>query len=297
MKKVFETLWAENAPILMMLKPLAWLYEACNRIHRFLYESGIFKQYIFSTPVIVVGNIFVGGTGKTPTVIALAEKYTQEGKKVGIISRGYGAKAAHYPIHVKAGHDPSIVGDEPLLIAESTSAMVVCDPNRVRGIRYLINAGCDLILSDDGLQHYRLKPSRSIAVHPADWQGSTDVLPAGPMREPLSRLAAFDEVIFMDDTKREYFCRDHQGNTVEFIYLPQDLLVMVGIAQPARLFAFLDKQGIRFTPHIFPDHYAFTQNDFSQISAPILMTTKDWVKCRHFAWRQPVYVIGYRVKI
>jgi tetraacyldisaccharide 4'-kinase len=292
MKKL-ENAWSTNAPWLILLKPISWIYGAANKLHRLLYEKGILKQTSFNVPVIVVGNIMAGGTGKTPTVIALAKQYQASGKNVGIISRGYGATAAHYPVQVKQGDNPAQVGDEPLLILEKTNAMVVCDPDRVRGIQYLINAGCDLIISDDGLQHYRLKPSMCIVVHPKHWMGSTDVLPAGPMREPLSRLQAFDKVLYIDDSMRKFECKDREGRAVEFSALPEHLNVVVGIAQPKRLFDFLDGLSIKYTRFVFPDHYAFTPADFATIDGPILMTSKDWVKCRGFSLKQKIYVIDY----
>ncbi|MFI4956844.1 MAG: tetraacyldisaccharide 4'-kinase [Gammaproteobacteria bacterium] len=295
MKQTIEHAWTTNASWLILLKPLSWIYLFANKIHRLLYETGILKQISFNVPVIVVGNILAGGTGKTPTVIALAKQYHASGKKVGIISRGYGAHAAHYPVCVKSGDEPAQVGDEPLLIVEKTNAMVVCDPDRVRGIQYLIKAGCDLIISDDGLQHYRLKPSMRIAVHPKNWTGSTDVLPAGPFREPLSRLQAFDKVLYIDDSMRRYECTDREGHVVEFSSLPQDLHVVIGIAQPQRLFDFLDSLSLKYTRHIFADHHAFVPTDFVKIDGPILMTSKDWVKCRMFEWKQPVFVVDYQI--
>ncbi len=298
---MFEKAWAQRAPWLTLMIPLSYMYGALQWLHRKSYEWGILKQTSFNMPVIVVGNIFVGGTGKTPTVIALAQRYTSEGKRVGVVSRGYGARASHYPILVKSGDKVSVAGDEPLLIAESTQATVVCDPHRVRGIQYLIKLGCDLIICDDGLQHYRLKPSTTIALHPAEWSGSSYLLPAGPLREPLSRLKSFDQVIMMDDSKRELYCRDADGCGVDFDQLPQHLQVVVGIAQPERLFRFLDTLSLQYEPHIFPDHYAFTPDDFVNIAGPILMTEKDWVKCRAFCrdGSPPlkIYIVGYRIHL
>lgn len=296
MIKAIEKAWSTNASWLVVLKPFSWIYWILQRAHRTLYESGWLMQTSFQVPVIVVGNIFVGGTGKTPTVLFLAKRYLNEGKKVGIVSRGYRGLSMHYPRWVKSTDDPADVGDEPLLLAQSCDAMVVCDPKRVRGIQYCVDHGCDLIICDDGLQHYRLKPSRRIAVHPGDWKGATDVLPAGPLREPMNRLSAFDEVIYMDDTKRHYYCEDQHGNAIAFEALPKNLQVVTGIAQPERLLRYLDKHNIHYQAHLFSDHYPFRQEDFNLIQGPILMTTKDWVKCRAFHWNQPVYIAGYTLK-
>ncbi len=265
---MFEKAWAQRSSWLVLMIPLSYIYGVLQSLHRQLYEWGFLKKISFDIPVIVVGNIFVGGTGKTPTVIALAKQYLSEGKRVGVLSRGYGARASHYPILVKPTDDVSLAGDEPLLIAESTQATVVCDPDRVRGVRYLMELGCDMIICDDGLQHYRLKPSKTIALHPADWAGSPYLLPAGSFREPLSRLKSFDQVIMMDDSKRQLYCRDADGHPVNFAELPHDLHVVVGIAQPERLFRFLDTLSIRYEKHIFPDHYLFRPADFLSIPGP-----------------------------
>lgn len=294
---LLQKAWHQHSCWLILLLPLSWLYGLGQRIHRFLYESGLLKRTAFDVPVIVVGNIMAGGTGKTPVVIALAKQYAAQGKKVGIISRGYGARAAHYPLWVKRDDDPAIAGDEPVLLAESTTATVMCDPDRVRGVRALIDAGCDLIISDDGLQHYPLKPSKRIVVHPADWQGATALLPAGPFREPLSRLAEMDEVLYLDNTHRRYVCTTASGEAVDIQALPSPIHVVVGIAQPERLFRFLEANKVAYQPHVFPDHHPFIQADFREISGPVLMTHKDWVKCRRLAWNAPVYIIHYEIAL
>ncbi len=295
MKKIFEKAWLENAAWLIFLIPLSWMYGLVIKLRRILYEKNILQRTEFDIPVIVVGNILAGGTGKTPAVIAFAEEWKAKNKKVGIISRGYGGISTHYPIEVEEDSDPAQVGDEPLLIKHMTGAVVVCDPDRVRGINFLVNAGCEVVLSDDGLQHYRLKPSRTLVVHPADWKGSTHLLPAGPFREPLNRLSAYDQVLLMDDTKRIFYCTDPEGNEIACSALPKHVNVVVGIAQPGRLLVYLDKCQITYTSRIFPDHYLFTANDFKNINGPILMTTKDWVKCQRLGLTKPVYVIGYRL--
>ena len=254
-------------------------------------------------PVVVIGNINVGGTGKTPLTCQLVKRINETGINVGIISRGYGSKAPHYPYLLAKNERASIVGDEPKLLRDRLGCPVVIGPDRNAAIELLSQQGIDLILSDDGLQHYKMARDYEIVVLDAKRQlGNNWLLPAGPLREGAWRLDTVDAVILNGVTKiasaKE---NEEQGMAIvpsswvnaktgerkllDF-FAGKELHAVVGIGNPQRFFATLDSLSVKYQEHIFADHHAFTQTDLdiaNEYSQCIVMTEKDWVKCAAFA--------------
>jgi tetraacyldisaccharide 4'-kinase len=302
----FTDIWYKDLVIGTWLMPLGFFFSDIARFRKFLYRIGVFKTQKLAVPVIVVGNITVGGTGKTPLVIALAKLLTEKGYKVGIISRGYGGDAV--PRLVSPVSDPKQVGDEAVLMAQKTACPVAVAPLRIEaGLLLLANAQCDLILSDDGLQHYALHRDVEIAVVDGERRfGNGYCLPAGPLREPIHRLQTVDFIV-VNGTKTEANEYEMHLTGVTAINLStgeekplavfkdeNNLHAVAGIGHPARFFALLSKAGLQFEEHEFPDHYDFVSTDIA-LNNTVLMTEKDAVKCRAFAslqhWFVPVTAI------
>jgi tetraacyldisaccharide 4'-kinase len=251
-----------------------------------------------------VGNISVGGSGKTPFVIWLAQYLQKQGWHPGIISRGYGGKADHYPCSVQHDSLAAEVGDEPLLIHQRTQCPVVVAPDRVAaGQQLLAENYCNVIITDDGLQHYRLDRYMEIVIIDAKrGLGNQLCLPAGPLREPLSRLETVDFKIFHGESDSQRLTmqlqlqqavqlknNNHQKSLTEFAETP--VYAVAGIGHPQRFFDQLQQLGLTIIPHAFADHHAYTEADFQFAKAyPILMTEKDAVKCLGFATENMWYV-------
>lgn len=260
-------------------------------------------------PILVVGNISVGGNGKTPVVVWLVEQLHQRGLKVGVISRGYGGKNKFFPQLVTASSDPDLMGDEPVLIAQRTLAPVAISPNRQESIELLLSQfELDLIIADDGLQHYALQRDLEwIVVDGVRRFGNGFVLPAGSLRELPSRLASVQAVIcnggkalqgehqMQLETK---FIVNLKTNEKVFIqdFIGKSVIAMAGIGYPPRFFAMLEQHGMHLkSVNVFNDHQAYTLTQLCEIeseSLPLLMTEKDAVKCRAFAkenwWYVPI---------
>lgn len=262
-----------------------------------------------AAPVIVVGNIAVGGTGKTPFVIWLVERLREWGWKPGVVSRGYGGNSNTWPRRVDAASDPAEVGDEPVLIATRARCPVVVGPDRRAAAQLLLADGAaDIVVSDDGLQHYRLWRDLEIVVVDASrGLGNGQLLPAGPLREPAARLGEVGLVVANGTgwtapagrqiTMRLYATAAHalQGDAVRPIaaFAGQTVHAVAGIGNPARFFSMLSQQGIQLVMHPFPDHHPFQAADLDfGDGLPVLMTEKDAVKCRAFGdgsrWVVPV---------
>ncbi|AWL11640.1 Tetraacyldisaccharide 4'-kinase [Saliniradius amylolyticus] len=296
--------WYQGSFWLWLLAPLAlvfWLLSACRR---WAYRQGLKKSCRVSAPVIVVGNITVGGTGKTPMVIRLCQWLRQQGYHPGVISRGYGGKAPHYPLTVAKDSNPRVVGDEPLLIRQHLPCPLVVDPDRVRGAQYLVEQHrCDVIVSDDGLQHYRLQ--RDIEIVVIDGQrrlGNGYLLPMGPLREGAWRLSQSDFVVVNGGTAKagEHLMTLESGQLVNVKYpnqtrslasLNRPVMAVAGIGHPDRFFKLLESKGVRLSEaRAFSDHHPFCESDLPD--DVVLMTEKDAVKCRPFArsqwWYLPV---------
>lgn len=272
-----------------------------------MYQSNLLTSVKLEVPVVVVGNITVGGTGKTPLVIALAELLKQEGYRVGLVSRGYGGKARSWPQQVRPDSDPVIVGDEPVLMARNCGVPMAVGPDRVAAAQALLkHNNIDLIISDDGLQHYALQRDIEIAVIDGVRRfGNGYCLPAGPLREPRSRLSEVDFVIANGLASRmEYPMQVQFGNIRNLEtgkersldYLSgKKVHAVAGIGNPDRFFEQLKKNGLEIIEHPFPDHHVYQNGDLEfGDQLPVIMTEKDAVKCRRYtgsnAWYIPVSV-------
>ena len=298
--------WYEPRPP-MGLVPLSRLFCGAVAVRRMAYRHGWKQSAQLPVPVIVVGNLTVGGTGKTPLTIWLAEFLTQAGYKPGIISRGYGGRKLTHPLAVNATSDPAEMGDEPVLLAQRTGCPVYVFPLRAEaGRKLLADTDCDIIIADDGLQHYALARDVEIAVVDGERRfGNGECLPAGPLREPPERLDSVDLVVSRGKAQNnEFLLTLTLGDAVnlaeatlrkpltEFIG-NQRLYAVAGIGHPGGFFADLRQTGLSFEEHAFPDHYQFTAEDLNfGEDATVLMTEKDAVKCRGFAserfWTVPL---------
>ncbi|HEX3631017.1 MAG TPA: tetraacyldisaccharide 4'-kinase [Casimicrobiaceae bacterium] len=294
-------------PLSVLLAPAALAFRAATVIRRGLYRRGVFRTEHLPVPVIVVGNITVGGSGKTPLTIALASELASRGWHPGIVSRGYRA-TTRAPRAVGIDDDPDAVGDEPLLLAR-TGLPVWIGADRPAAARALLAAhpDRDLIIADDGLQHYALARDIEIAVIDASrGLGNGLPLPAGPLREPPARLGAVDAIVYLGgagDSRREFamtlagerFVRlDDTAVSADAVrFRSGEVHAVAGIGDPKRFFAQLAALGIAAHCHPFPDHHRYVPADLALPGATaILMTEKDAVKCRRFAddrcWALPV---------
>ncbi len=301
-----DALWYRNSPLGLALAPLGWLYCAGAIVRRAAYRFGVVRVGRVGAPVIVVGNISVGGTGKTPLVIWIARFLQSRGLRPGIVSRGYRGRAKKWPQQVRPDSDPVMVGDEPVLLARATRCPVAADPDRLRAARSLLaDAECDVIISDDGLQHLALGRDVEIAViDGVRRHGNRRCLPAGPLREPVSRLASVDLVVASGGgIAGEFDMRMRAGDAVcladETLSRPLDTFAVgsvhavCGIGHPERFFDTLERAGLGLVRHRFPDHHDFSAADIDfDDRLAVLMTDKDAVKCRRFAdarhWSIPV---------
>lgn len=299
---------------LLPLVPLSWLFGAVAGLRRAAYRSGLRQSERLRVPIIVVGNLIAGGAGKTPLVLAIAEALKAAGWRPGIISRGYGVDVAG-PRLV----DPEAVlassGDEPQLLARRSGLPVAVCRDRVAAGRFLLaeRPETNVLISDDGLQHYRLARDVEIAVFDGRGAGNGHLLPAGPLREPLTRLAALDAIVLNGGDVPEN-CVSRVGGRVFDMRLKGDSFVSLadpaqhcgaeglrgkrlhafaGIGDPARFFRHLASLGLEVVAHPFPDHHAYAAADFADAAGGvILLTEKDAVKCAGLikgeAWVLPV---------
>ncbi|ABL02560.1 lipid-A-disaccharide kinase [Candidatus Ruthia magnifica str. Cm (Calyptogena magnifica)] len=285
------------------LLPISGIFYLVSVFRKWLYRVNFFKVQKFKYPVIVVGNITVGGTGKTPIVIALAQYFKQQGKQVGIVSRGYGG--AHHQGSLLVNKDTNVYlsGDEPLLIALQTDLPVMINKNRAKAVKDLINqCQVDLIISDDGLQHYKMDRDVEIVVIDGIKRfGNGFFLPLGPLRESITRLKSVDFVInnaglcageFSVKLTLKMFVNVKTGEEKSLNYFKGKYCHGVaGIGHPERFFNALIRLGINLEHHIFADHYIYQQSDLVfEDNHPILMTAKDCVKCTQFENDQMWYL-------
>jgi tetraacyldisaccharide 4'-kinase len=305
----YPKFWQRRSFLAYLLLPIAGIFYLIIKLRYFLYHSHFFKSTKFSVPVIIVGNITVGGTGKTPFVIWLAEHLQQQGKKPGIVSRGYGSKAPYYPYAVRPDSDYCEVGDEALVIVRRTKCPMVIGANRVAAVQKLLaTTDCDVVISDDGLQHYALGREQEIVLVDGDRRfGNGFLLPAGPLREPISRLKSVNQVIIngvdmhIIPAKKLYpICFNnpsYRGLTAVSIseFIGKTVHAVAGIGNPQKFFTLLENIGIKVIPHPFPDHNQFIAQDLNfDDDLPIIMTEKDAVKCERFelknCWYLPVKI-------
>ena len=294
--------WVRTGVLTVLLSPLALLFSVVSGLRRLAYRRGWLKAISVGVPVIIVGNITAGGSGKTPLVIWLVTWLRAQGYRPGVVSRGYGG-SAHGCVEVQPDSLAAEVGDEPLLIRAKTDAPVVVGRDRVAAARSLIaHHQVDLIIADDGLQHYRLHRDIELTViDAATGLGNGWLLPAGPLREPKSRLRSVDAVIQVvrgstlpirhwpvptwrvDYTAGQAYRLLAPQEKVALGNLPsRDWLAITGIGRPQGFFDMLQARGVRFSPRAFADHHAFKEADLPADGA-VLMTEKDAVKCIGFA--------------
>jgi len=307
--KRLDHYWYSINIISVILLPLSGLFCLLSLVRRLLYKSAVLQSYQAPIPVIVVGNISVGGTGKTPLIIELAKVIKSKGKKPGIISRGYGARADSWPQIVSGSSTADLVGDEPLLIFETTGFPVVVGPDRRQDIELLIEKfDCDVILSDDGMQHYKLNRDIEIAVIDAKRMfGNGLCIPSGPLRERTTRLKQVDIVLYNGGNEDQaaftlqaaecIALNDENSLTASLdSFSGKTVHAVAGIGNPQRFFTMLEKHDITVIRHAFSDHYYFNLSDleFSD-ELPVLMTEKDAVKCKQFDlsnhWSVPVELV------
>ena len=317
--RLIEKVWFNDHPakwlLVPLLLPLSAIFWLLSALRRLSFSTGLLSTPTLNKPVIVVGNIGVGGNGKTPVVIYLVELLTQLGKKPGVISRGYGGNAPHYPYLLDKTSSTEQAGDEPILIYRRCKVPVVVGSKRIASANLLIEQGCDIIISDDGLQHYRLpRDIELLIVDGKRLYGNGLLLPAGPLREGKWRLASSDLVIYngqRDNSPRhknlanlamtlcaKEVCNLNTGQFMpihEFVSLNNNVNAIAGIGAPQRFFdTLIEKQFNLIKAKGFVDHHRFSLADFSQFddNIPLLMTEKDAVKCQRFCrsnwWYLPV---------
>lgn len=305
-----EQRWYQDKPPPLALRPLASLFEALARRRRSDYlakrESG--SLWRPSIPVIVVGNITVGGTGKTPMVIALVEHLRAQGWRPGIVSRGYGGNPPELPLRVNEDTPVEACGDEPFMIYRRLKLPLYIDPDRRRAAEQLVQDGeCDIILSDDGMQHYGLHRDMELLVLDGErGLGNRSCLPAGPLREPAGRIEEVDAVLVNGKLNRPLAVSAPMfeltlapgalhnmvtGDCLELEAIPAEVHAVAGIGNPQRFFNTLVQMGSKVEGHVFPDHFSYSRQDIEfKDNKPVIMTEKDAVKCLGFASEQHWYL-------
>lgn len=307
---MIDKLWYGRHPLSWLLWPFATLYRVSVSFRRCYLQY--FRQQQFPVPIIIVGNLTVGGVGKTPLVIALAKQLSLRGVRVGIVSRGYRANVNHYPYKVSIDDDALFVGDEPLLLAKKTGCPVVIAPKRVDAVQFLLdNYQSQIIISDDGLQHYAM--GRAIEIVVIDGLrglGNGLCLPAGPLRESARRLQQADFIVVNGaSSANDHVSRDLAktlsnglySKTYRLALVPGELTSLVSatpinieelnypvaavaaIGNPNRFFATLEALGVAFNPYPFADHHFFHPEELNFVEKIVVMTEKDAVKCQSFA--------------
>jgi len=301
--KFIEALWYGKNHLAWFFLPVSWIYCGLVLIRRWLYRVGILTSSSLPVPIVVIGNIAVGGTGKTPLLISLCELLEAQGIKAGVISRGYRGDFSG-EMMVAENSSPLEVGDEPFLIARRTKCPVSVGRDRVAAARLLLEKNkCDIILSDDGLQHYKMRRDYEIAVvDTARWHGNGFCLPAGPLREPIKRLQQADLVVYHGTTDQDYCFNLNLSDAVNLVtgevksiveFAGNELHAIAGIGRPARFFDQLRDRGLTIIEHAFQDHHIYNETDLDfKDEKIVMMTEKDAVKChfysRNNAWYVPV---------
>jgi tetraacyldisaccharide 4'-kinase len=291
-----ERHWYRLTPVSLLLWPLSLIFCALVQLRRLLYRLGWLRQTRLAVPVIVVGNITVGGTGKTPLVIWLADFLRQAGYRPGIVTRGYRGNSQTWPVAVTPQTPAEQVGDEAVLLARRSGCPVFAGPDRVTAAQQHVLEGCNVIVSDDGLQHYRLRRDLEIAVIDSTRRfGNRLCLPAGPLREPISRLRSVSlrvangvpeagELGMALVPTGFYNLANKAQHALTGQFRTGPVHAVAGIGNPERFFSSLRGLGLKVIPHPFPDHHAFQGGDLEfDDDRPVILTEKDAVKCEPFA--------------
>ena len=298
LSQALNTLWYGKSPVRWLLWPASLAYLGLARLRRAAYERGTLAAVELPVPVIVVGNVSVGGTGKTPFIIWLSAQLKARGLRVGILTRGYRGGAADWPRLVTGETPAAEVGDEAVLLARRTECPVAAGPDRIAAARLLLDAGgLDVLLSDDGLQHYRLARRFEIAVvDGVRGMGNGLCLPAGPLREPEERLRSVDAIVVNGGkwghagvfraeavVTQVYRVTDRTARTLES-FKKEQVHAVAGIGNPQRFFDLLSDAGLDVTPHPLEDHADLAPEDLTfEEPGAVLVTEKDAVKCEGFA--------------
>ena len=292
--------WYEGGSTYRLLLPLSGLYWLLIGLRRCLYRFGVLNTHRAVVPVIVVGNITTGGTGKTPVTVWLARELRARGFSPGIVSRGYGGSRSSSSMRVDSASDPAMVGDEPVLLSRLSGCPVVVDADRFRAAEMLVEDGANLVIADDGLQHYRLERTYDICViDGARGLGNRHLLPAGPLRDTISRLGEVDQVLLNGSLQAQADVLSVvEQNAIEFELVAVEVSRLNGsltrpidrfegttvhgvaaIGNPGRFFDLLRAHGMQVIEHAFPDHARLSAGelDFGD-DFDILMTEKDAVK-------------------
>lgn len=314
--------WYNKSLMVWLLLPFTLIFWCLSALRRLAFTIGIKPQYKSNIPIVIVGNISVGGNGKTPLVISLVEYFQAQGYTPVVLSRGYGGTQNDFPHVVTQDCSPSLVGDEPALIKNRLKCEVVIDPKRARACKYVeLNTNADIIICDDGMQHYALGRDIELCVIDKRGLGNGFLMPMGPLRETAKRLSTVDTILL--NTNDEQFAA-LQGNSLQNISTPlyqmrlkashwvnlhneeikdvsnfssfidtsanSAILAMAGIGDPKRFFDALDQLNIAYSEtKSYPDHYHFTEIDIPQ-NCTVLMTEKDAIKCKHFAHKDCWYL-------
>ncbi len=301
--RFFNNVWYGNGWQCVLFLPISWVFSQLVKVRKFAYNHAWKSSQSFPVPIIVVGNISVGGSGKTPLVIWLVELLKKSGYKPAIISRGYKGKAETWPQQVRVDSDPVIVGDEAVQLARRCQCPIAVGPDRCAAIDALLeHTDCNVIVSDDGLQHYAMQRDIEIAVVDGIRRyGNHRLLPAGPLREPVSRLDNVDFIISNGIAARgEYamlvkglMARNLVSDKVQGLerFNGQTVHAVCGIGNPDRFFSGLKKFGINLIEHAYSDHHPFKEKEVCFYDdLPVLMTEKDAVKCQRFKYQQHWFV-------
>jgi tetraacyldisaccharide 4'-kinase len=309
---MIDKIWYKRKPSLLsfILCPISFIFSKISSYRKSKLQQAQYKSKI---PVIIVGNISVGGTGKTPVVRKLAEQYLAAGKKLVIISRGYGAKAENYPFEVDKNTPASVCGDEPAMLYDALEAKVpiVISPQRVDSVKYIETKypDTDVIISDDGLQHYKLARDKEIVIVDASRMfGNNMCLPAGPLREPITRLKSVDQVIVIGNcSDQDKKMLEGYNKNIDFMqvvakgfvnnvvskkkldissFAEKEVIAVAGIGNPNKFFTTLQENDINIkATKIFKDHHNYKAKDFVNFKDDqiVIMTYKDAIKCQGFA--------------
>jgi tetraacyldisaccharide 4'-kinase len=292
--------WRSRGAIAWLLWPASLVFGLVAFVRRLFFRLHLFKSHDIGIPVIVVGNLTAGGSGKTPLVLRIAEILKERGWKPGIVSRGY-MGSAQQPRAATIAGDPAVVGDEPILLARRSGCPVWVAPDRVAACRTLReqNPECDVIITDDGLQHYALRRDIEICVVDGRGFGNGFLQPAGPLREPRSRLRSVDAVVTQGAPDVQGYKMALEGDKLVRLtdardvrpaksFAGQRVHAVAGIGDPKRFFLQLARFGIKVVPHPFADHHPLGAGDFAfGDSDPVVMTEKDAVKCKRIVAGNP----------